>query len=110
MTNPDPQDPQHRDAEEHPAQVTATFERVGEADIERVVTPARAEDRQAIEALPPPSALLIVQHGPAAGARVLLDAGRTTGGRHPKADIWVDDAAGARRHAQLLFYPDGDSL
>src|SRR5690625_1515017 len=107
MTNPDPQDPQHRDAEDHPAQVTATFERVGEADTERVATPARAEDRQAIEALPPSSALLIVQHGPTAGARFLLDAERTTVGRHPKADIFLDDVTVSRKHAQFLFSPNG---
>src|SRR5690625_7971494 len=106
MTNPDPQDPQHRDAEEHPAQVTATFERVGEADIERVVTPARAEDRQAIEALPPSSALLIVQHGPTAGARVLLDAERTTVGRHPKEDNFLDDVTASRQARQLPVDPD----
>ncbi len=107
MTNPDPQDPQHRDAEEHPAQVTATFERVGEADTERVATPARAEDRQAIEALPPSSALLIVQHGPTAGARFLLDAERTTVGRHPKADIFLDDVTVSRKHAEFLSSPNG---
>src|SRR5699024_1200282 len=107
MTTTDPQDPRDNDPEEHPGQVTATFDRVGGPETERPAAPARAEDRQAIEALPPSSALLIVQHGPTAGARFLLDAERTTVGRHPKADIFLDDVTVSRKHAEFLSSPNG---
>lgn len=107
MTTTDPQDPRENDPEEHPAQVTATFDRVGGPDTERPASPARGEDRQAIEALPPSSALLIVQHGPTAGARFLLDAERTTVGRHPKADIFLDDVTVSRKHAEFIFSHQG---
>src|SRR5690625_2718729 len=99
MTNPDAQAPRNHDREEHPAQVTATFDRVGSQEADAVVAPARAEDRQAIDALPPESALLIVQHGPTTGARFLLDAERTTAGRRPSADICLDDVTVSRKHA-----------
>lgn len=107
MTTPDPQAPGNDVPEEHPAQVTATFDRIPVADAEQASAPARAEDRQAIEALPPASALLIVQHGATAGARFLLDAERTTAGRHPKADIFLDDVTVSRKHAEFIFSPQG---
>lgn len=107
MSNPDPQVPAPHDAEEHPAQVTATFDRIGDVEADRGAAPARAEDRQAIEALPPSSALLIVQHGPNAGARFLLDAERTTAGRHPRADIFLDDVTVSRKHAEFVRSPQG---
>jgi pSer/pThr/pTyr-binding forkhead associated (FHA) protein len=53
----------------------------------------------AIEALPPASALLVVQRGPNAGARFLLDAPVTTAGRSTKAEIFLDDVTVSRRHA-----------
>jgi pSer/pThr/pTyr-binding forkhead associated (FHA) protein len=60
------------------------------------------EDAAAVEALPPTSALLIVQHGPNAGARFLLDAPRTTAGRSPDSDIFLDDVTVSRKHAEFL--------
>src|SRR4029450_1311399 len=42
-----------------------------------------AADAAAIEALPTGSALLVVQRGPSAGSRFLLDTEHTTAGRHP---------------------------
>ena len=47
-----------------------------------------SEERQAIEALPSGSALLIVQRGPNQGSRFLLDQDVTSVGRHPNADIF----------------------
>src|SRR5690606_2642650 len=47
-------------------------------------------------------ALLIVQRGPNAGARFLLDAERTTAGRSPDADIFLDDVTVSRRHAEFV--------
>jgi pSer/pThr/pTyr-binding forkhead associated (FHA) protein len=56
----------------------------------------------AIEALPPTSALLVVQRGPNAGARFLLDAPATTAGRSTRADIFLDDVTVSRIHAVFL--------
>jgi pSer/pThr/pTyr-binding forkhead associated (FHA) protein len=55
----------------------------------------------AIEALPPTSALLVVQRGPNAGARFLLDAPATIAGRSTKADIFLDDVTVSRVHAEF---------
>lgn len=55
--------------------------------------------KAAIEALPPTSALLVVQRGPNAGSRFLLDAEVTTAGRSTKSDIFLDDVTVSRRHA-----------
>lgn len=55
-----------------------------------------------IAALPPGTALLVVQRGPNAGARFLLDAERTSVGRHPDADIFLDDVTVSRRHAEFI--------
>jgi pSer/pThr/pTyr-binding forkhead associated (FHA) protein len=61
-----------------------------------------AEEQEAIAALPSGSALLIVRRGPNAGARFLLDASVTTVGRHPDADIFLDDVTVSRRHSEFL--------
>lgn len=60
------------------------------------------EEQEAISALPAGSALLVVRRGPNAGARFLLDADVTTVGRHPDADIFLDDVTVSRRHAEFL--------
>ena len=59
------------------------------------------DEVRSIEALPPRSALLLVQSGANAGARFLLDAERTTVGRHPSNDIFLDDVTVSRRHAEF---------
>lgn len=59
------------------------------------------EEQKAIEALPSGSALLIVQRGPNEGSRFLLDQEVTTVGRHPNADIFLDDVTVSRRHAEF---------
>ena len=59
-------------------------------------------DQAAIDALPEGSALLIVQRGPNAGARFLLDADRTTAGRRPDSDIFLDDVTVSRKHAEFV--------
>ena len=61
-----------------------------------------AEEHDAIAALPSGSALLVVRRGPNVGARFLLDADLTTVGRHPNADIFLDDVTVSRRHAEFL--------
>jgi pSer/pThr/pTyr-binding forkhead associated (FHA) protein len=60
-----------------------------------------SEERSAIEALPSGSALLIVQRGPNQGSRFLLDQDVTTVGRHPNADIFLDDVTVSRRHSEF---------
>lgn len=72
-----------------------------------VQTPALALDEQnAVNSLPAGSALLIAHAGPNAGARFLLDSAVTTVGRHPDADIFLDDVTVSRRHVQF-FKVDG---
>ena len=66
------------------------------------------EELRAIEALPSGSALLIVQRGPNEGSRFLLDKETTTVGRHPNADIFLDDVTVSRRHAE--FHRHGQSF
>jgi hypothetical protein len=61
---------------------------------------------EAISALPPRSALLLVRSGPTAGARYLLDTDVTTVGRHPEADIFFDDVTVSRRHAEITRTDD----
>ncbi len=51
--------------------------------------------------LPHGVAMLIVAHGPNAGARFLLDRETTTAGRHPDSDIFLDDITVSRQHAQF---------
>ncbi|MES2169347.1 MAG: FHA domain-containing protein [Actinomycetota bacterium] len=60
------------------------------------------EELQAIAALPSGSALLVVRRGPNAGSRFLLDADVTVAGRHPDADIFLDDVTVSRRHTEFL--------
>ncbi|OIH94874.1 MULTISPECIES: FHA domain-containing protein [unclassified Curtobacterium] len=60
------------------------------------------EERDAVNALPSGSALLVVRRGPNVGARFLLDSDVTTAGRHPDADIFLDDVTVSRKHAQFL--------
>lgn len=71
--------------------------------------PLSARDREAVEALPPGSALLIVQRGPNAGARFLLAEPVTTAGRSPASDIFLDDVTVSRKHCQFVAH-DGAHL
>ena len=48
----------------------------------------------------------MVQRGPNAGSRFLLDSDITTAGRHRDSDIFLDDVTVSRRHAE--FYRHGD--
>ncbi|PYI38561.1 FHA domain-containing protein [Arthrobacter psychrolactophilus] len=64
--------------------------------------PVLAPDEQAaVNSLPAGSALLIAHVGPNAGARFLLDSQVTTAGRHPDADIFLDDVTVSRRHVNF---------
>jgi len=73
-----------------------------DADTEEMTT----DDVAAVENLPAGSAMLLVQRGPDAGARFLLDTDVVTVGRHPDSDIFLDDISVSRRHAT---FTRGDS-
>ncbi len=73
-----------------------------DADTEEMTT----DDVEAVENLPAGSAMLLVQRGPDAGARFLLDTDVVTVGRHPDSDIFLDDISVSRRHAT---FTRGDS-
>ncbi|MCZ9292976.1 oxoglutarate dehydrogenase inhibitor Odhl [Corynebacterium meitnerae] len=60
-----------------------------------------SENIGGVEGLPEGAALLVVKRGPNAGARFLLDQDTTTAGRHPEADIFLDDVTVSRRHAEF---------
>ena len=66
-----------------------------------------AQDRAAVAGLAPRTALLVVSSGPSVGARFLLDSDTTTVGRHPRADIFLDDVTVSRKHAVFVLLPDG---
>ncbi len=61
-----------------------------------------AEDKAAIAALPRTSALLIMERGPGAGSRFLLDGDITTAGRAVDADIFLDDVTVSRKHVEFV--------
>ena len=63
--------------------------------------PLDDEDRAAVDALPIGSGLLVAHAGPNQGARFLLDQDVTTVGRHPNADIFLDDVTVSRKHAEF---------
>ena len=64
-----------------------------------VLTP---EEASAVAALPVGSALLVVQSGPNLGSRFLLDQDLSVAGRHPDADIFLDDVTVSRKHAEFV--------
>ena len=69
-----------------------------DADERASLNPA---DAAAVDALPAGSALLVVQRGPGAGSRYLLDTDLSTVGRHPESDIFLDDITVSRRHVEF---------
>jgi pSer/pThr/pTyr-binding forkhead associated (FHA) protein len=96
---------------ESAAEVTSTIAiggigAVNEAD--DAASPGAGIDPAALDALAAGTALLVVQRGPNAGSRFLLDADVTTVGRHPDSDIVLDDVTVSRRHAQ--FRHEGEAF
>ncbi|WP_372727102.1 FHA domain-containing protein [Nocardioides sp.] len=74
------------------------------ASPEKVETSDRklsAVDAAAVDALPVGHALLVVQRGPGAGSRFLLNADLVNAGRHPDSEIFLDDVTVSRRHAEF---------
>ncbi|MDY6055586.1 FHA domain-containing protein [Micrococcus sp.] len=68
------------------------------------------EESAAVRALPAGSALLVAHSGPDQGARFLLDQPVVTVGRHPDADIFLDDVTVSRRHAEFRAVDGGHEL
>lgn len=91
-------------AENAPRETDTTAHLTGkfEAQLAALDGEVSAEEQEAIAALPSGSALLVVRRGPDVGARFLLDADVTTAGRHPDADIFLDDVTVSRRHTEFL--------
>jgi pSer/pThr/pTyr-binding forkhead associated (FHA) protein len=89
------------------ADTAADAGRGADVGAEPAETGLTAADQATIEALNRGTALLIVRHGPTAGARFLLDADVTTVGRHPGNDIFLDDVTVSRKHAQFLRTAQG---
>ena len=71
---------------------------------ERALNPA---DAAAVDALPAGHALLVVQRGPSAGSRFLLDTDTVTAGRSSDAEIFLDDVTVSRKHAEFRRGSDG---
>jgi hypothetical protein len=66
-----------------------------------------SHEPQDLPLLEPGTGMLVVVRGPNAGSRFLLDRDVTTIGRHPDADIFLDDVTVSRRHAELHHTDDG---
>ncbi len=81
---------------------TAVFGTGAESAVEPVAIPLSKGDTEAVAALPPGSALLIVQRGPNTGARFLLDREVTNAGRSASSDIFLDDVTVSRKHCQFI--------
>lgn len=87
---------------------TVSFGSLEAVDVEAPQVGLTSDEAAAVHALPPTSALLLMQRGPSAGARFLLDAERTTAGRSTSADIFLDDVTVSRKHAE--FVRDGQQF
>lgn len=81
---------------------TIGFSREAAAQLGAIDADITAEEHEAIAALPSGSALLIVRRGPNTGARFLLDTDVTVVGRHPDAEIFLDDVTVSRKHAEFV--------
>jgi hypothetical protein len=101
---------QAEQAGERPAEVTSTLalSAVAVTDTGDLVGGEVVEARPAMpEGLSGGNALLVVQRGPNAGSRFLLDAEVTSAGRAPDSDIFLDDVTVSRRHAEFTRAAQG---
>ena len=98
-------------AEESASETTATITFGGPVKADHGEERSLNEaDAAAVDALPAGSALLVVQRGPSAGSRFLLDTDTVTAGRHPESEIFLDDVTVSRRHAEFRRGPEGYSV
>ena len=100
-------EPAETGATEAPTDATATIQfGVGEK-VETSDRALNAVDAAAVDALPVGHALLVVQKGPGAGSRFLLDQDVVNAGRHPDSEIFLDDVTVSRRHATFHRSAEG---
>ena len=59
--------------------------------------------RELIASARPGAGLLVVKTGPSAGTSFVLEKDKTSIGRHPESDIFLDDVTVSRRHAELVM-------
>ena len=98
----------HAEQSESASETTASLQIPGHgADPDAEGSELSDQDAAALDALPPGSALLVVQRGPSAGSRFLLDTADVSAGRHPDSDIFLDDVTVSRRHARFRRVGDG---
>jgi len=90
-----------------PNDATATISFTGGDKVETSDRQLSPVDAAAVDALPVGSALLVVQKGPGAGSRFLLDLDVVNAGRHPDSEIFLDDVTVSRRHAVFNRTADG---
>ncbi len=69
---------------------------------ERTIENLTPAERSVVNELGEGSALLLVQKGPNAGARYLLNSDRVSVGRNPENDVFLDDVTVSRKHAEFL--------
>lgn len=81
------------------SEVTSTITFGSREVHETAERPLDPVDAAAVDALTPGHALLVVQRGPGAGSRFLLDTDLVEAGRHPDSDIFLDDVTVSRKHA-----------
>ena len=102
------EDDPNQDVPESPSETTSTISLPPTSDTDLGSGGGlSADDAAALDALPPGSALLVVQRGPSAGSRFLLDTDEVSAGRHPDSDIFLDDVTVSRRHAMFRRTEEG---
>ena len=79
-----------------PAVTTITF-----APVEAAGEVGEEELTVLVRDVPEGAGLLVVKRGPNAGSRFTMGPGKTTIGRHPESDIFLDDVTVSRRHAEV---------
>lgn len=84
-----------------PENTTITFHPTSPAD------PVDDELTVDLDDVPHDVGMLVVKRGSKAGSRFALEAWRTTVGRHPESDIFLDDITVSRHHAELRRSDDG---
>ena len=89
------------------AEDTTSISLPPQSDATSVEPKLSPDERAAVAALPAGSALLIAHSGPNSGARFLLDQDVTTAGRHPNADVFLDDVTVSRKHVEFRRTADG---
>ncbi|MFZ4515821.1 MAG: FHA domain-containing protein [Acidimicrobiia bacterium] len=63
------------------------------------ISPAQ---QQLVADVPAGIGVLVVERGPLAGSRFLLEREQTRIGRHPDSDVYLDDITVSRRHAAIV--------